>query len=105
MLIAPVAFDTEIAAKKWNSEVVTVLGTYVEKLAAHNGDFTPELAKAILEESAEANGIKLGKVMQAVRLAVTGVGAGPDLMAVFSIIGKDELSNRIKFALETLPVL
>jgi len=104
MLIAPSKFDDEIAGKKWNTEVVTVLGTYIEKLAAHAGDFTPEIAKAVLEESAESNGIKLGKVMQAVRLAVTGVGAGPDLMAVFSIIGKEELSKRIKFALDTLQV-
>jgi glutamyl-tRNA synthetase len=105
MLIAPFKFDEEIAAKKWNAEVVTVLGTYIEKLASHTGDFTSEQAKSILEDSAEANGIKLGKVMQAVRLAVTGVGAGPDLMAVFSIIGKEELTKRIKFALDTLQVL
>jgi glutamyl-tRNA synthetase len=105
MLVPPSEFDTDIAAKKWNAEVVTVLGTYIEKLASYSSEFTPEKAKALLEESAEANGIKLGKVMQAVRLAVTGVGAGPDLMAVFSILGKEELSKRIKFALDTLQVV
>jgi glutamyl-tRNA synthetase len=105
MMIAPSEFDTDIATKKWNAEVVRVLGTYIEKLASFSDEFTPEKAKALLEESAEVNGIKLGKVMQAVRLAVTGVGAGPDLMAVFSILGTEELSKRIKFALDTLQVV
>ena len=43
--------------------------------------------------------------MQAVRLAITGVGAGPDLMQVFTIIGKEELSKRIDFALDNLKVI
>lgn len=104
MLIAPTSFDENVASKKWNSEVVTVLNAYKEKLVKDGGEFTPERAKSLLEASAEENEIKFGKVMQAVRLAVTGVGAGPDLMAVFTIIGKEELAKRITFALDTLQV-
>jgi len=59
----------------------------------------------MLGASAEAEEIKLGKVMQAVRLAVTGSGAGPDLMEVFAILGTQEVSKRIQFALDTLPVI
>lgn len=102
MLIAPQSFDQDVASKKWNQDAVTVLNSYVQELAADTAEFTPELAKALLEKAAESNGIKLGKIMQAVRLAVTGVGAGPDLMAVFVIIGKDELIKRIQFAVSTL---
>jgi glutamyl-tRNA synthetase len=104
MLIAPTVFDTDIVAKKWNSEAVTVLKSYHAILSDYEGELTPESAKSMLEQAAESNGIKFGKVMQAVRLAVTGVGAGPDLMAVFSIIGKAELQKRISFALESLAV-
>jgi glutamyl-tRNA synthetase len=104
MLIAPTEFDEAVASKKWNQEAVTVLNAYHEKLSAFEGELSPETAKTLLEQAAETNGIKLGKVMQAVRLAVTGVGAGPDLMAVFSIIGREELIKRIGFAVETLPV-
>lgn len=104
MLIAPTAFDESIASKKWNSDVVTVLNAYKVKLANAGEELTMERAKSLLEAAAEENEIKIGKVMQAVRLAVTGVGAGPDLMAVFTIIGKVELAKRITFALETLQV-
>ncbi|MCH7411433.1 glutamate--tRNA ligase [Belliella sp. DSM 111904] len=104
MLIAPQKFDEAVASKKWNQEAITVLSTYKEKLANLNESITAESAKALLEESAAVHDIKFGKVMQAVRLAVTGVGAGPDLMAVFEIIGKEELISRISYALDTLQI-
>jgi glutamyl-tRNA synthetase len=59
----------------------------------------------LLEKTAEAEGIKLGKVMQAVRLAVTGMGAGPDLMQVFAILGPAEVAKRIRYALDNLTVV
>jgi glutamyl-tRNA synthetase len=46
--------------------------------------------------------IKIGKIMQALRLALTGVGAGPDLMILIEVIGKVEAMNRMEFALLTL---
>lgn len=104
MLVAPTHFDEAVASKKWNQEAVTVLTTYKNKLEVSQEVLTAESAKALLEAAATENEIKFGKVMQAVRLAVTGVGAGPDLMAVFAIIGKDELIKRIAFALDTLQV-
>ncbi len=104
ILVAPTSFDEAVASKKWNQDAETVLNTYKTKLEESNEDLSPDRAKAILESAAEANDIKLGKVMQAVRLAVTGVGAGPDLMIVFSILGKEELIKRISFALDTLQV-
>lgn len=104
MLIAPATFDENIASKKWNSDVVTVLSAYKAKLLNDGEEFNTDRAKSLLERAAEENEIKIGKVMQAVRLAVTGVGAGPDLMAVFTIIGKEELAKRITFALETLQI-
>jgi glutamyl-tRNA synthetase len=104
LVIAPTEFDEELTAKKWNEEAVTVLNTYRQKLGSHEGELSPETAKALLESAANENGIKLGKVMQAVRLAITGVGAGPDMMAVFGILGKKELIKRIGFALDTLTV-
>lgn len=105
MITAPDTFDESVAAKRWNNDAVTVLSTYKSKLFSLEEELNPENAKALLDASAEENGIKPGKVMQAVRLAVTGVGAGPDLMQVFTIIGKEELSKRIDFALDNLKVI
>ncbi len=105
IVIAPEDFDESIASKRWNSDAVKVLGNYSSRLDSFEGDFDGGTAKALLESSAEAEGIKLGKVMQAVRLAVTGAGAGPDLMEIFSILGVKEVASRIRFALSNLQVI
>ncbi|WPR74552.1 glutamate--tRNA ligase [Algoriphagus sp. NG3] len=106
VVVAPVAFDQDIASKKWNSDAVTLLTAYAENLEAFNGSlFDADIAKNMLGETAEAKEIKLGKAMQAVRLAVTGVGAGPDLMQIFAILGSKEVAKRIRFALATLEVI
>lgn len=98
-------FDPEIAAKKWNADAAKVLGAYAKTLEEYQGPFDGVTAKSLLESTAEAEGVKLGKVMQAVRLAVTGLGTGPDLMEVFAILGTEEVAKRIRFALVTLTVV
>jgi glutamyl-tRNA synthetase len=103
---SPHDFDQELATKKWNADAATLLQAYAHALESGiPAPFDAAAAKALLESTAEAQGIKLGKVMQAVRLAVTGLGAGPDLMEVFAILGPQEVARRIRFALDTLTLV
>lgn len=98
-------FDQAIASKKWNQDAVKVLTAYAIALDNFDGTFDASSAKSLLEATAETQGIKLGKVMQAVRLSVTGSGVGPDLMEVFAILGTEEVANRIRFALAILEII
>ncbi|WP_226389920.1 glutamate--tRNA ligase [Penaeicola halotolerans] len=100
--LSPTSFDEKIAEKKWNNDTVNALTAYKEELLANTETITPELAKALLTTALEKKGIGMGKVMQGVRLAITGVGAGPDLMEVIEIIGKEEVIKRIDFAIDNL---
>ncbi|MFN0048641.1 MAG: glutamate--tRNA ligase, partial [Cytophagales bacterium] len=68
-------------------------------------NFTAEEVKHVLHQTLEAKGLKLGKVMQALRLAITGIGQGPDLMQIVEIIGKEEALKRLAFAINTLQVI
>ena len=102
-LIKPLStFDEEIAAKRWNSDAVGVLNQFANSLETFQGEFTLEKIKEMLNSAAEKEEVKLGKVMQALRLSVTGSGKGPDLMEVFIILGAAEVAKRIRFALSTL---
>ncbi|HMG91531.1 MAG TPA: glutamate--tRNA ligase [Chryseolinea sp.] len=103
LFFAPVTFDEGIAAKKWNDDAVKVLSAFkdeVNKLTSFNA----EIAKSTLEHVTASLGIGTGKILQAVRLSVTGAGGGPDLMMIMEIIGKEEVVSRIDFALNTLKV-
>lgn len=102
LFAAPEAYDQDVVIKKWNEEAVNAIGTFKDALTAFEGNFVAHDIKEVLSATMEAAGIKMGKIMQALRLAVTGAGAGPDLMIIMEILGKDEVVKRLETALSRL---
>lgn len=101
--IAPKSFDEKVAKKKWTEEAVKVFSAFKE-LAITLDVYNAETIKEAFEKVLEAQDVKMGRVMQALRLALSGVGGGPDLMKLMEIIGKEEVHSRISFAIDTLSV-
>ena len=99
--IRPITYDQKVAEKKWNQEAVSIISQYKEALQQADS-LDAEKAKNILNEVLEKNNVKIGRVMQAMRLALTGVGSGPDLMNMIEIIGKEETVARLEQALQKL---
>jgi glutamyl-tRNA synthetase len=99
--VAPTEFNEKVAEKKWNSAAVTVFDDFKNQLASIP-DFTADNIKALLMQILEQHNMKIGQVMQALRLAITGLEAGPDLMAIIQIIGPDEAAQRLETAKEKL---
>lgn len=99
---APTTFDDSIVKKRWNKEVTAVLASFNDVLPTLEV-FDAAAARETLERVTHDLGIGTGKVLQAIRLVMTGAGGGPDLMAIMEIIGKEEVSARIRFALQTIP--
>jgi len=99
----PTSYDEGVINKKWNDEAVKVLSAYTDALAALTS-FDAALAKSTLEQVTAALGIGTGKILQALRVSITGAGGGPDLMMIMEIIGKDEVIKRITTAIQTLKV-
>ncbi|WP_304232961.1 glutamate--tRNA ligase [Jiulongibacter sediminis] len=98
---APAEYDMAIAEKKWDDLAKKAMPIIVDLLKGVN-DFTTENIHHAIWEGLPEHEIKPGKVMQALRLAVTGVGNGPDLMLMLQILGKDEVIGRIERAIERL---
>jgi len=100
----PTAFDEGVVSKKWNDDAVRVLTTYsleISKLTS----FDAVMAKNTLEEVTKALNIGSGKIMQALRVSITGAAGGPDLMIIMEIIGKEQVVKRINHALQTLKTM
>lgn len=101
--LAPEEYDEKVAQKKWDENAVNVLEGFKNKISHTeklNADQVKELLNSVLEEM----GIPIGKVMQAIRLSITGKGAGPDLMEIIALIGSKNVQERIDKALNTLEV-
>jgi glutamyl-tRNA synthetase len=101
---APQGYDPDLVAKKWNADAQKGLETFLSALKTAEITWKAEPLKAFLQETLKAANVGLGKVMLPLRLALTGVGAGPDLMQILEILGKEETIQRLEVALEKLAV-
>lgn len=99
--IAPVTFDEHVILKRWNDDAVKVLGKFSEEIGALPV-ITADLAKTTLDAVTTQLGIGTGKILQALRVTLTGGASGPDLMMTMEILGKEEVIRRISYALNTL---
>ncbi len=96
---APETYDETIRAAKWNDEARRAVVAFREVLMAYKKPFEAAQIKALLSDCLSNVGIKQGKVMQAMRLALTGTGTGPDLMLTMEIIGQAEAIQRLDNAM------
>jgi glutamyl-tRNA synthetase len=100
---APTQFEESVVSKKWNDDAVKVLTAFKDAVVTAEA-FDANVAKATLEHVTSTLGIGTGKIMQALRVSLTGAGAGPDLMMIMEIIGKNEVVTRIDYALQNIKV-
>jgi glutamyl-tRNA synthetase len=103
LFFAPTTFDESVVSKKWNDDVIKVLNAYKEELKAID-NVDALMAKALLEKVTTSLNIAIGKILQAVRVSITGAAAGPDLMKIIEILGKEEVIRRIEYALLNIKV-
>ena len=59
-------------------------------------DWNSESIKQTIHDICQEMGVKMGKVMPALRVAITGGLPGPDLMTTMEILGRDESMIRIQ---------
>ncbi len=98
---SPEQYDEKVISKKWSEEASIILKGYSESLQKAD-TLTPQSSLDILNAVLEANGVGLGKVMQVLRVVITGLAGGPDLMGIIAVLGKDEVVARIEKALKTI---
>jgi glutamyl-tRNA synthetase len=100
---APHEYDDQVAAKAWNDLAKQGMPEIIGLInGMESADFKAENIHNTLWAGLEGKEIKPGKVMQALRLAITGEGKGPDLMLMLEILGKEEVVSRIQSALNKL---
>ncbi len=100
--IKPGAYDEEILKKKWDGQTHVVLQDFLTALNALE-TFKADSIKATLMRLAALKSVKIGQIMPVLRVALTGTGAGPDLMQSMELIGQKECMERIRSFLAKHP--
>ncbi|KAB2699824.1 glutamate--tRNA ligase [Ochrobactrum sp. Kaboul] len=85
----------EKAASLLNEEGRAVLKSVLPDLEAA-GDWTIESLDAVVRAHAEKTGLKLGKIAQPLRAALTGRATSPGVFDVLFVLGREESLGRIR---------
>jgi len=98
----PEEYD-EQALKKWKDGSAELLSDYIDELEELNPDeFNAKMVKDKVKEVINAHDVGFGKLMMPLRLAVSGMGYGPDLTPTIELLGKETTIRRIKKAIDKL---
>jgi glutamyl-tRNA synthetase len=92
-----ISYDPPAAAKfltQESLEPLQGLAKQLEDLPA----FTPENLEGAFQTVMAATGLKLGKIAQPVRVALTGRTASPGIFEIIEIIGQDKVLERLRAA-------
>jgi len=100
---APVVYDKDVVRKRWNHETPAQLAKLAEEFSSLAGSSASDY-EAALKKTAEQLGTGNGTLIHAVRLAISGVGGGPGVYDILSILGKEESLKRIQSAIERIQV-
>jgi glutamyl-tRNA synthetase len=99
----PESYDEKVVAKIWKSETPALLSDYIQELEATE-PFTKQSIEHNTKEFVETKGIGMGQLMNPLRLTVVGTSAGPGMMEMMAVIGKEFIISRILRGIEKIKV-
>ena len=98
-LAEPMTMDEEAANKHLTPEIATSLQEFADQVEAE-ADFSKETLERILHGIIERQGLKMGKVAQPLRVALTGRTVSPGIYEVMGLLGKKRALQRIRAGVE-----
>lgn len=94
-----VTFDEKAKAKFLKPEVKPLFETLVAGLETMVEPLDHDVIELLFKKTVEDAGLKLGKLAQPVRVALTGKTASPGIFDVVLLLGKERTIERLKKAL------
>ncbi len=94
----PTEFNSKASKKAWKpgtNEIISNLKTHIST----QEDFSKEKIQPAIKTWIQNQNIGFGKVMQPLRLSLVGDMKGPDVFSIMALLGKDEVLERLDYAL------
>ena len=101
LFVAPNKYEEKVIRKKWNKNSSEILSSIIELFLSIK-DFNEKNIESNFKNHLEKNNWSIGMVLPVFRLSVTGLGTGPSMFAVSSLLGKKEVISRMRKAINTL---
>lgn len=97
----PESYDAKVVSKIWKPETPALLAEYITILEATE-PFTKENIELNTKAFVERKGIGMGQLMNPFRLTVVGTNAGPGMIDMAAVIGKEFIIPRIQNGIEKI---
>ena len=98
---APTSYDEKTIRKKWKEDTPQYVSELKDRLVGLS-DFSSENIEIEFKKYLEENELGMGKLLPAFRVSLTGLGMGPSLFDIASLLGKEETIKRMETALEKI---
>ena len=98
---APKNYDEKTIRKKWKEDTPKYVLGLKAKLSGLS-DFSSENIEIEFKKYLEENELGMGRLLPAFRLCLTGLGMGPSLFDIASLLGQEETIKRMETALEKI---
>ena len=103
LFVAPSAYEQKDVDKFWKEDNYSLMVQAVDWLVKeYKGDATPEAIEPALVDYIRSKEWPMGKVMNCLRLALTGAASGLGIADIVARIGLDETARRVDAAVVTL---
>ena len=99
--LSPTSYDEKTIRKKWKEDTPKYVSELKNRLA-ELADFSSESVEIEFKKYLEENELGMGKLLPAFRVCLTGLGMGPSLFDIASLLGKEETIKRMETALEKI---
>ncbi|MGD9506432.1 MAG: glutamate--tRNA ligase, partial [Syntrophobacteraceae bacterium] len=99
-LVEDVAYDPAAAKKFLTPEMREPFRRLIEMIGGLEMFNEENLERVFRQVVVEEMGLKLGKIAQPVRVALTGSTMSPGLFEIIDILGKDAVLKRLRRAME-----
>ena len=99
LFIAPEQYDDDVIKKKWKQEFSVFFERLSEALNSLE-NFSAAETENCFKQTAAANNLKPGEVLQLFRIFLSGHSAGVDLFPMAELLGKEEVLSRLSAALQ-----
>jgi glutamyl-tRNA synthetase len=96
-----ITYDEAAAKKFFKPDALTPMQQLIRELGALE-DFSEKALEGAFLKIMESTGLKLGKIAQPVRLALTGKTASPSIFEVIEILGKEAVLQRLDAAVKVI---
>ena len=103
LLFKPMEYDQQVISKKWKDSHAVFFRALLSAFG-NIKNFTAEETEKVFQETAAANNLKPGEVLQLFRVFLSGQGGGVHLFGMAALLGQEEVLKRLRDAMTVVGV-